>query len=320
MPTKRSPRRGTMQFWPRKRSKRQYARVRHWPHSDNTKPLGFSGYKVGMAHVSFTDNRPNSLTKGNDIIWPITIIECPPLKIASLVFYKKFTNGLRAVSQVVAEKLDKDLARKIPLPKKSKNKLGDIKLGDFDDLKLLVFTQPKLTGIGKKKPELFELAVGGKKEDKLKFAHEKLGKEIYLKDALSEGDLLDARGITKGKGIQGPVKRFGVAIRAHKSEKTVRGPGSLGGWGNNRSWTVAHAGQTGFHQRTEYNKWLLKIGDDPAKINTPAGFRRYGKVKNPYILVKGSVLGPSKRLIIFANAVRPDPKISKEVPAIAKVY
>jgi large subunit ribosomal protein L3 len=309
-----------MQFWPRKRSKRQYPRIRHWPYSNDIKPLGFSGYKVGMAHVQFTDNRPNSLTKGEDIIWPITIIECPPIKVASLVFYKKFTNGLRVVSQILAEKLDKDLARKIPLPKRPKKKLTDIKPEDFDDVRLLVFTQPKLTSIGKKKPELFELAIGGKKEDKLKFAQERLGKEIYLKDVLEEGNLLDTRGITRGRGTQGPVKRFGVAIRSHKSEKTKRGPGSLGGWGNNRSWTVAHQGQTGYHQRTEYNKWLLQIGDDPAKINKKAGFRKYGNVKNPYIIMKGSVLGPSKRLIVFTKAVRPNHKIPKEVPAITKIY
>lgn len=318
MPTKRSPRCGSLQFWPRKRSRRQYARIRHWPYSDDIKPLGFAGYKVGMAHVSFTDNRPNSLTKGEDIIWPVTIIECPPLKVASLVLYKKFTNGLRAVSQILAEKMDKDLNRKIPLPKRSK--ITDIKPEDFDDVKLLVFTQPKLTGIGKKKPELFELALGGKKEDKLKFGQERLGKELYLKDVLGEGSLLDIRGITKGKGLQGPVKRFNVAIRNHKSEKTKRGPGSLGGWGNNRSWTVSHAGQTGYHQRTEYNKWLLHIGDDPARINVNSGFRRYGVVKNPYILLKGSVMGPAKRLITLTQAVRPNLKIPKEVPVIGKVY
>jgi large subunit ribosomal protein L3 len=318
MPTKRSPRRGTMQFWPRKRSKRQYPRIRHWPYSDDIKPLGFSGYKVGMAHALFTDNRKNSLTKGEDIIWPITIIECPPIKVASLVFYKKFTNGLRVVSQILADKLDKNLNRKIPLPKHAKKK--DIKSEDFDDLRLLVFTQPKLTSIGKKKPELFELAIGGKKEDKLKFAQERLGKEIYLKDVLDEGNLLDSRAITRGRGTQGPVKRFGVAIRSHKSEKTKRGPGSLGGWGNNRSWTVAHAGQTGYHQRTEYNKWLLKIGDDPAKINKKSGFKKYGNVKNPYIIMKGSIAGPNRRLIVFTKAIRPNHKISKEVPAINKIY
>ena len=153
MPTKRSPHRGTMQFWPRKRASRQYPRIRHWPEFKDVVPLGFAGYKVGMGHVSFTDNRPHSLTKGEDIVWPVTIVECPPLKVASLVLYKKIGSGLRVVSQILAEKLDKNLAKKIILPKKIKKKINDFKLEDFDDLRLVVFTQPKLTGIGKKKSE-----------------------------------------------------------------------------------------------------------------------------------------------------------------------
>ena len=40
--------------------------------------------------------------------------------------------------------------------------------------------------------------------------------------------------------------------------------------------TVPQAGQTGYHQRTEYNKRLLKIGDNPDEINPKGGFLNYG--------------------------------------------
>ena len=43
MPTIRSPRRGSMQFWPRKRAKRMHARVRTWAEIKDVKPLGFAG-------------------------------------------------------------------------------------------------------------------------------------------------------------------------------------------------------------------------------------------------------------------------------------
>ena len=65
---------------------------------------------------------------------------------------------------------------------------------------------------------------------------------------------------------------------------------------------------------------LLKIGDDPAKINKKAGFKKYGNVKNPYIIMKGSIAGPNRRLIVFTKAIRPNNKIPKEVPAINKIY
>ncbi|RUA19603.1 MAG: 50S ribosomal protein L3, partial [Flavobacteriia bacterium] len=85
-------------------------------------------------------------------------------------------------------------------------------------------------------------------------------------------DICNIYGRIGEKGFQGPVKRHGVSLRSHKSEKTIRGPGNLGAWTGNRSWTVAHAGQTGYHLRTEWNKWVLKIGDNPEEVNRKGGF------------------------------------------------
>ena len=316
MPNIRWPRRGSMQFWPRKRAKRHYARVRAWANVKETKPLGFAGYKVGMTHIFYTDNTPNSMTKGEDIPCPVTVIECPALKVASIVFYKQDTFGLSAVSQILADKIDKELGRKLSLPKKPGKKIEDIK--DFDDVRLLVYTQPKLTNTGRKKPEIFEIALGGKKDEKLAYAKEKLGKEISISDVFKEGEQIDVHGITKGKGFQGPVKRFGVKIRSHKAEKTKRGPGSLGGWKGQGGimYRVAHAGTMGYHTRTDYNKWLLKISNKADGINPKGGFKRYGVVKSDYALIKGSIFGPPHRIVRLNLATRPNKKIHSEAPAI----
>jgi len=316
MPTIRKPRSGSLQFWPRKRAKRHYARVRSWAKTKETKLLGFAGYKVGMLHAIITDNKKTSMTKGQGIFCPLTIIECPPLKTASIRFYKKTIYGSKLVSEIFAENLDKELERKITLPKKIKNKIEDIK--DFDDVTILVHTQPKLTGIGKKKPELFEIAIGGYKEEKINFAKENLGKEINVKDVLTEGQQLDIHSVTKGKGFQGAVKRFGIGLKNHKSEKGRRTPGSLGGWKGQAHfmWRVAHAGQTGHHLRTEHNKWLIKIGDKVEDVNRNGGLHGYGIVKSQYILIKGSIAGPKKRLIRFNYSIRVNRKIPNEAPAI----
>jgi len=316
MPTKRSPRRGSMQFWPRKKAKSEVVRIRSWAESKEAKPLGFAGYKAGMTHVFITDNRPNSITKGEDIRMPVTVIECPPIKVAGFILYKKDAYGLHAASQILADKLDKDLAKNFPLPKKTVKKAADVKIDDYADLRLLVFTQPKLTGIGKKKPELFELGIGGDLNAKFEYAKNNLGKEIKVQDVFKEGQAVDTRAVTRGKGFQGPVKRFGVAIRRHKSEKTKRGPGSLGPWHGLLNWTVSHAGQTGYHQRVEYNKWLLKLGNNPDEINPKGGFLRYGVIKNNFILLKGSIQGPAKRLIKLVQPLHPNRKIPAEAPAI----
>src|SRR3989338_2102763 len=155
MPQVRVPRRGSLQYWPRKRSKRAFARVRTWAKSKEEKPLGFAGYKVGMTHLIINDNRKTSTTKGIDIFCPATIIECPPLKTASIRFYKNMINGLKLISEIFSENADKDLERTIILPKKHKKK-NDKKF-DLDEIRLLVHTWPSSTGIGKKKQEMFEI-------------------------------------------------------------------------------------------------------------------------------------------------------------------
>ena len=325
MPRTRKPRAGSMQFWPRARARYSYARIRNWQISKEPKPLGFAGYKVGMTHLMINDNRQHSLTKGTDIFCPITVVECPPLKTASIRFYKNTQNGSKLVSELFANSFDKELERKITIPKKrgSETEAGKqvseraSQLADFDFVRLLCYTQPRLTGIGKKKPETFEIAIGGNKEQQLVYAKEKLGKEIIINEVFKEGHLYDVHSLTKGKGFQGPVKRFGVQLRQHKSEKSRRNPGTLGPWRSQGHvmWRTAHAGKMGYHLRTEYNKLILKISNKADEINAKGGFLNYGVVKNSYILVKGSIAGAQKRLIRFTEATRPK-KIAEEAPQI----
>lgn len=319
MPKGRQPRHGTMQFWPRKRARRAFPRVRAWPESAKALPLGFAGYKAGMTTVMIIDNRKHSKTKGEKIALAATVIECPPLRVASVRLYKKSSDGIKVAGEAFGP-VDKELKRTIPAPKKQAS-LEKIDPKDYDDIRILVYTQPKLTGIGKKKPELFELAVGGTVEERFAFAKEHLGKDLPVTGVLEEGHQLDAHAVTKGKGFQGPVKRFGISLKAHKSEKGRRRPGSLGGWKaqGQTMWRVAYAGQMGFHTRTEHNKWLLHISDNPEQVNPKGGFIRYGLVKNPYIIVKGSIQGPAKRLIRLSPSLRPNPKIPKEKPVLAYV-
>ncbi len=314
MPKTRQPRAGSMQFWPRVRARHSYARIRNWPASKDTRLLGFAGYKVGMTHIMINDNQPTSLTKGTDIFCPVTILECPPLKTASIRFYKKTQDGLKIVGEQFADSLDKELERKITSPKKRGSEVSN-----FDFIRLLCYTQPRLTTI-KKKPEIFEIALGGNKEQQLAYSKEKLGKEINVNEVFSEGQQLDTHSLTKGKGFQGPLKRFGIQLRHHKSEKSRRNPGSLGPWKaqGHVMWRVAHAGKTGYNLRTEYNKRLLKIGSKASEANTKGGFVSYGNVNNTYILIKGSIAGHQKRLIRLTYPMR-QKKTMAEAPQITYI-
>ncbi|MCF7798731.1 50S ribosomal protein L3 [Candidatus Woesearchaeota archaeon] len=317
MGKKLNPRHGSMQVWPRKRATRQYAKVRSPVKSKEVKPLAFAGYKAGMTHVVVLDNHKHSITKGERVSMPVTVIECPPLRIASVRFYKAVGYG-RAVSSELFFKTDKFFSRKAPQSKKLSiaADLESIDLTAVLAITIQVYTQPNLTGVNKKTPEVFELPIGGSVQEQLAFVKENLGKEINVKDVLAEGAKVDARAVTKGKGYQGPVKRFGVSLRAKKSEKTKRGPGSLGAWiaQGHTMYRMAFAGQTGYHQRFQHNNLILGIYDDAEKVNPSSGFINYGNVKSTYLLVRGSVPGPKKRLILLTPATRPSK--SKALPTI----
>lgn len=307
---RKRPKRGAKQVWPRKRAKREYPNVRTWSQHSDLKPLGFAGYKAGMTHIFVVDNKSKSPTKGEEIRVPATIIECPDLLIAGLRLYSS-SPVFSPLLDVFSPSLDDSLSRKIKLPKKAKYSISDSekKLEQASDVRLLVYTQPKKTLIGKKKPELFELAIGGDNiKTKFNYAKELLGKPIGIDAIFKDGSYIDTHSVTTGKGFQGVVKRFGVKLKSHKTEKGRRRIGTLGPWTPKKTpWWVPMSGQMGYHTRVEYNKQILKIGEDDITPN--GGLLRYGKLKNKYILVKGSIAGPKKRLIILTNAIRKHPKI-----------
>jgi large subunit ribosomal protein L3 len=299
-----------LQFWPRKRAKRIYPRVSHWPESQEMSFQGFAGYKAGMTHIRFIDTRKNSITKGDEISVPVSVLDCPPLSVLGFRFYKKTPDGLVAFSEILDEKLagEKDTKRKVR-PKKSKADFGKIEKNadSIEKVRAIVRTNPRKSGIGKKKPEIFEIEVSGKDaKEKIGFCKEKIGKDIRVSDVFKEGEYVDVTSITKGKGFQGQVKRFGVKIQIRKDKGKRRHIGSLGPEGVRRIlYTVPMPGQMGFGKRTEFNKRVVKIGENGRDVTPKSGFNNYGIIKDNYIILEGSIPGARKRLIMLRSATRP---------------
>jgi large subunit ribosomal protein L3 len=308
MPTTRSPRKGSLQFWPRKRASKFLPSV-NWDaipnETDSAKNIkGFICYKAGMGSAYVKDNTPDSMTKGKNIAIPITIIECPPMKIFSVRFY----NQGMLIKEIFAENLDKELKRKVKLPKYTKKKIEDIK-EEYDDVKIICYSQPKKTSI-KKTPDLSEIGLKGDKEEKINFIKEHLNKEISVSDAFEKGKLIDLRGLTKGKGFQGPVKRFGIGLKSHKSEKGRRKPGSLGPWHPARvTFRAPQAGQLGMFTRIVYNNKIIEMGKAENKFKN---IKNFGDIKTDYIIILGSVQGPAKRALLAASPLRETKKQVKK--------
>ncbi len=322
MSERHRPRRGSMGYSPRKRARAETPHIKSWPEGrDKPKIQGFLGYKAGMTHAFVVDYRPTSTTSGREVVMPVSVVETPPIKIAAVRAYKKIIHGLQTTGEIWANKLDSELSKRLPLAKKEKKKNWDF-TKDADEIRVLVYTQPKLvTGIPKKIPEIREMRIsGGSIEDQIKYAKEILGKELKINDTLTEGDMLDILAITKGKGFQGAVKRWGVKLLTHKNSKHRRMIGTAGSWHPN--WvqaTVPQAGQMGYHQRTEYNKRVLKIGDNGEDITPAGGFPHYGVVRNSYILLHGSIPGPAKRLISMRDAIRYQRGVKVEKPEVTYI-
>ena len=145
------PRHGSLAFWPRKKAAKALPSVNWKTFSDRkietkNRLLGFIAYKVGMGSALVKDNTQHSMTKGKSIVIPATLLECPPMKILAVRFYK---DG-KSAGEVLAADLEKEMKRKLKLPKKT----ADIdefkdKLGEFSDIRVLVYSLVKRTGIKK---------------------------------------------------------------------------------------------------------------------------------------------------------------------------
>jgi large subunit ribosomal protein L3 len=324
------PKRGSRAFSPRCRARSINARIRSWPEIDGPARIqGFAGYKAGMTHAIIVDPRPKSTTSGQEIQVPVTVIEVPPMKVAGVRVYKDSPYGLQCLTEFWSDKQDHDLERLCSVkngknrkngePKKA-HKKGEAKKDKksvteltvdpelVDEVRLLMHTLPKMVmGVPKKKPDLIEVRIGGGTiQERLALAKDLVGKEIKVTDYIKEtGKVVDLIAVTKGKGFQGAIKRWGVKLLVHKNSKHRRQTGTAGPWHPNYVMsTVPLAGQMGFHQRTELNKTVIKVGENGEEVTPSGGFVRYGKVVNPYILIYGSIPGPAKRMIRIRDAAR----------------
>ncbi len=310
MPSLSRPRKGSLQFYPRKRAAKFTPSV-NWNSLKNYSPeadsiLGILGYKVGMASAIIKDNTEHSITKGKRVTIPVTILEIPPMKIFSIRFYK----DSQPVKEIVVS-ADKDLKRTLKLPKSPKELEKNTPAPEeYDDIRLILYSLTKDAKI-KKKPDLLEVAIHA--TDKLVFAKSLIGKKISLNE-FAEKSLLDVKGLTRGKGTQGPVKRFGISFKSHKSEKGRRNPGSLAPWHPAYvTFRTPMGGQLGLFTRTHYNFKIIDSGNIAEKdINPKSGFKKYGNINTSYIVVKGSIQGPTKRQIILTPAQRPTKKQAKQ--------
>ncbi|MBR9680162.1 MAG: 50S ribosomal protein L3 [Candidatus Altiarchaeota archaeon] len=284
MATPGRPRRGSLQFVPRKRAKKEIPRVRSWPAGQGL--LGFLGYKVGIATALVKVTNSESRLAGHIVSVPVTLIETPEMTLESLKFYKRTIYGKKTIGETTKPEQVQELA------------------DSSDFARAMLASHPEKAGFPKKNPDLIEVAIGGNAQDAIPFK-DRLGKEIDISEFFNQAELVDVLAVTRGLGFQGVVKRYGVKLLASKAEKSRRKVGSLGPEGPGRTrWSVPMAGQHGYHARTEFNKEILALSD-PDKLNPKSGWHKYGLVKSKCVLISGTIPGPIKRAIVLRKPIRP---------------
>jgi large subunit ribosomal protein L3e len=116
----------------------------------------------------------------------------------------------------------------------------------------------------------------------------------------------------------GVTSRWHTKKLPRKTHKGLRKVACVGAWHPSRiQFTVARAGQKGYHHRTEINKKIYDLRDGfhtkdgklvknnaatdydlaDKSINPMGGFPHYGEVKQDFIMIKGCCIGPKKRIL-----------------------
>jgi large subunit ribosomal protein L3 len=307
-----SPRRGSMAFRPRARARSLEARIRNWAQNTETKPVlgAFAGFKVGMLSVVTIDDRERTPNYGKQLANPSTLLATPPLTITGIRGYRIDYAGAHALFDIGSHDSVRDHKKKAhqdsfeELVAKAEGDLGSV-----DRLSVLASVFPRDAGLSQKKPYNFEIQLkANDKKQNFEYAKSIIGKKIKVADIFRKGQSIDVAAITRGKGVEGPITRFGVKRKQHKSRKSVRAVGTLGPISPAVvMFTVPRQGQRGFHQRVEYNKRILLIGntsEEGFEINRGGGFKHFGELKGDFIVIRGSIPGVPKRLVKLRTQIR----------------
>jgi large subunit ribosomal protein L3e len=192
-------------------------------------------------------------------------------------------------------------------------------------IRVIAHTQMKLMKRRQKKAHIMEIQLnGGTIAQKVDWAREHMEKSVPVNQVFSPDEMIDVIGVTKGKGFKGVTARWGTRKLQRKTHKGLRKVACIGAWHPSRvSFSVARAGQKGYHHRTEMNKKIYRIAEgehtkdgkivknnasteyDPTeKMITPmGGFPHYGEVKQDYVMIRGCCMGPKKRVIILRKSL-----------------
>merc|ERR1719201_1787543 len=305
----------------------------------------FMTYKAGMTHIVREVERPGSKLHKKEVVEGVSILEAAPMVCVGFVGYVETPRGLRALTSVWSGHLNEEVKRRFykgcfsKTKKKSftkyekrwadASKEGGGMNAEMERAKkycqvirALCHTQIGKIKIGQKKAHIKEIQInGGSTEQKVDFAMGLFEQEVKVADVFAQDEMCDIIGSTRGKGYNGVITRWGCSRLPRKTHRGLRKVACIGTWHPARvQFQVPRAGQDGYHHRTEINKKIYRIGknvkEDPngamteqdltEKSITPlGGFAHFGEVTQDWVMLKGTVMGPKKRIITIRKSLLP---------------
>jgi large subunit ribosomal protein L3e len=308
------------------------------------------GYKAGMTHIVRDLDRTGSKAHKKEVVESVTVVETPPIVVVGVVGYTATPRGLRQLTSVWATKLSEACVRRFYKRYATSKKAAyrkyraraeteegkqhlDQQLARMvkycSTIRVIAHTQIDKLNLRQKKAHIMEIQInGGTVAEKVAFAKTLLEQEVPVANVFENDEMVDVIGVTKGHGFEGTTHRWGVKKLPRKTHKGLRKVACIGAWHPSRvSYSVARAGQNGYHHRTEVNKKIFRIGrgyytdektgkevtnnatteaDPTEKEITPlGGFPHYGIVKNDFLLLKGTTLGAKKRILTLRKSILP---------------
>jgi len=342
-----APRHGSLGFLPKKRCTKSKGKIKSFPLDDaSAKPhlTAFMGYKAGCTHILRDVDKAGSKAHKKEIVEAVTIIEAPPMIVVGMVGYLETPRGLKSLCTVFAQHLSDECKRRFykNWGASEKHKAFTRYAKKYTDgtgideekariekyctsLRVICHTQIGKMNFRQKKAHICEIQVnGGSMADKIAFATGLFEQPVAVGGVFETNEMIDTIAITKGKGFEGVVTRWGVTKLPRKTHKGLRKVACIGSWHPSRvKYSVARAGQNGYHHRTELNKKVYKIGaasrsadgtivqnnattefDLTVKGITPlGGFPHYGEVNEDYVMLKGACPGVKRRLITMRKTL-----------------
>ena len=326
-----APRHGHLGFLPRKRCKLGRGKIKAFAKDDRTKKphlTGFVGFKAGMTHVIREVERPGSKLHNKETAEAVTLIETPPMTVVGCIGYIRAPNGRKQFKALWAKHVNdgfkKRIVRhyyknkKVPAFGKLAARYGkETRIDKVKNLmkkyctsvravchtQMVVNNKKRIHSVQTKTDPIVEFQVnGGTIAEKIDFVVSNFEKHVKVKDVFSNEEMIDTICLTKGKGFKGVTSRWHTKKLPRKTHKGLRKVACIGAWHPARvQYTVARAGQKGYHHRTEMNKKVYRIGEkrdfkksgmtesdlSSKTINPMGGWPLYGYITNDFVMIRG---------------------------------